>query len=57
MVSEMMGDHVLMFGSDFPHPESRFPDSVDVVLGWDQLDDDFKRRLLWDNPAACFHWD
>ena len=57
MVREMMGDHVLMFGSDFPHAESRFPDSVDEVLGWDQLDDDYKRRLLWDNPTTCFHWD
>ena len=57
MVSEMMGDHVLMFGSDFPHAESRFPDSVDVVLGWDQFDDDYRRRLLWDNAATCFHWE
>ena len=56
MVREAMGDHVLMFGSDFPHAESRFPDSVDVVLDWSELDDDFKRRLLWDNPAECFHW-
>ncbi|MCY4581833.1 MAG: amidohydrolase family protein, partial [Chloroflexi bacterium] len=51
------GDHVLMFGSDFPHAESRFPDSVDLVLGWDNLTDDDKRRLFWDNPATCFHWD
>jgi len=52
-----MGDHVLMFGSDFPHAESRFPDSVDLVLGWDQLNDNDKRRLFWDNPATCFRWD
>ena len=57
MVSDFMGDHVLMFGSDFPHAESRFPDSVDLVLGWDQLNDDDKRRLFWDNPATCFRWD
>ena len=27
MVSDFMGDHVLMFGSDYPHAESRFPRS------------------------------
>ena len=33
MVSEMMGDHVLMFGSDYPpHAESRSPKSLDIVL-------------------------
>lgn len=56
MVSEMMGEHVLMFGSDFPHAESRFPDSVDVVLGWEEIDAELKRKLLWDNPARCFNW-
>ena len=54
MVSEMMGDHVLMFGSDYPHAESRFPDSVDIVLGWDRITEEMKRKLLWDNAAACF---
>ncbi len=27
----LMGDHVLMFSSDYPHAESRFPNSVDLV--------------------------
>ena len=54
MVSESMGDHVLMFGSDYPHAESRFPDSVDIVLGWDRITEEMKRKLLWDNAAACF---
>ena len=32
MVSELMGDGVLMFGSDDPYAESRFPHSVDLVV-------------------------
>jgi predicted TIM-barrel fold metal-dependent hydrolase len=54
-VNQLMGDHVLMFGSDYPHAESRFPDSVDLVIGWEGLSEDEKRKLLWDNPARCFN--
>ncbi|MCY4447223.1 MAG: amidohydrolase family protein [Chloroflexi bacterium] len=55
MVSDFMGDHVLMFGSDYPHAESRFPRSADIVLGWDTLGDDRMRKLMWENAARCFH--
>ena len=57
MVSDFMGEHVLMFGSDFPHAESRFPDSVDEFLGWGKLSDELKKKLLWDNPTKCFRWE
>ena len=55
MVNELMGDQVLMFSSDYPHSESRFPNSVDVVLGWDALSRDAKQKMLWDNAARCFN--
>jgi predicted TIM-barrel fold metal-dependent hydrolase len=54
MVSEMLGDGILMFGSDYPHAESRFPESVDKVLSWDCLSESGMRRLMWDNAARCF---
>ena len=54
VVSDLMGDHMLMFGSDYPHAESRFPNSVDMVLGWESLGADRMRKLLWDNAARCF---
>ena len=47
MVSDFMGDHVLMFGSDYPHAESRFPKSADIVLGWDSLGEERMRKLMW----------
>ena len=37
MVDDLMGDHILTFGSDYPHSESRFPESVDKVMSWDSL--------------------
>ncbi len=54
MVNDLCGDHMLMFSSDYPHAESRFPDSVDIVLGWDSLDADAKQKLFWENAARCF---
>lgn len=54
MVMDDLGDHVLMFGSDYPHAESRFPDSVDKALSWKSLSDDRMRKLMWDNAIGCF---
>jgi predicted TIM-barrel fold metal-dependent hydrolase len=52
MVTDSLGDHILMMGSDYPHSESRFPSSVDEVLGWTALTEEQRRKLLWDNPVA-----
>lgn len=57
MVNELMGDHVLMFGSDYPHAESRFPKSVDIVGGWKSIGEDSMKKLMWDNAAKCFGLD
>ena len=55
MVNELMGDQVLMFSSDYPHAESRFPGSVDLVVDWDVLSREQKQKMLWDNAARCFN--
>jgi predicted TIM-barrel fold metal-dependent hydrolase len=54
MVSSFLGNHVLMFSTDYPHPETRFPDSVDLVLGWQQLEANLLPQLMWDNAVRCF---
>ena len=54
VVNQTLGDHILMFGSDYPHSESRFPESVDRVLGWQNLTPEQLRKLLWDNPVRAF---
>ncbi len=54
MVSQELSHDILMFSTDYPHPETRFPDSVDLMLGWDELDADLKRKSFWDNAVACF---
>jgi len=54
MVMDDLGDHILMFGSDYPHAESRFPDSVDKVLAWDSIGRERMHKLMWDNAVRCF---
>jgi len=53
-VSEFLGDHLLMFSTDYPHPETRFPGSVDLVLGWPEVNPDLMRKILWDNAVKAF---
>jgi predicted TIM-barrel fold metal-dependent hydrolase len=54
MVTDVLGDHILMFGSDYSHPESRFPNSADIPLAWRSLSEDQLRKLCWDNPVRFF---
>jgi predicted TIM-barrel fold metal-dependent hydrolase len=54
MVTDQLGDHVLMFGSDYPHSESRFPESPNNVLEWTSLTPDETRKLFWENPVRFF---
>ncbi len=54
MVNQLLGDQILMFGSDYPHAESRFPESVDKVLSWENLTATELQKLVWDNPVAAF---
>jgi predicted TIM-barrel fold metal-dependent hydrolase len=52
-VTSVFGEDILMFGSDFPHSECQFPNSVDNILTW-SLKPDTKRKLLWDNAARFY---
>jgi hypothetical protein len=37
--------------SDYPHPESRFPESATKVLACKSLGDEVMRKMLWDNAT------
>jgi predicted TIM-barrel fold metal-dependent hydrolase len=52
-VSDLLGDHVLMYASDYPHGESHFPQSAGIVRGW-EMQEDRKRKLLWDNATRLY---
>ena len=41
-----------MYQSDYPHPETRFPDHVDTVVGWrEELGEPAMTKLMWENAA------
>jgi len=52
-VIDLVGDHVLMYASDYPHGESHFPESVSLVLDW-EMDQERKRKLFWDNAVRFY---
>jgi predicted TIM-barrel fold metal-dependent hydrolase len=52
-VADLVGEGVLMYASDYPHGESHFPKSVELVLGW-RMDEARKRRLFWDNAVRFY---
>src|SRR5581483_6610315 len=54
MVADFMGPDVLMYASDYPHPECHFPESVAHFLEWQTLGDDLRRKVLWDNPVKFY---
>ena len=53
MVINFLGPDVLMYASDYPHFECRFPNSVKHFLNWD-LSDELRRRLFWKDPVKFY---
>ena len=52
--STLWGTRTSFFSSDYPHHDSEFPESVKEFLGHDDLTDEAKRKVLWDNCAALY---
>ena len=51
-VIDLMGDHVLMYASDYPHPETLFPDHTDSVIAWrEELGEQVMNKLMWENAS------
>ena len=45
--------HTVVFSTDYPHPDSKYPHAVDAFLELD-LDNDVKRKYLWDNCLRLY---
>lgn len=54
---EAVGNENLVFSTDFPHADSAFPDATNEFLGLDNLSDETKRKVLWDNCARYYGLD
>ena len=52
---DLLGVHTLMWASDYPHPDSTWPESQDVVAKhFDGLPDDQKQAIVWKNAAHLY---
>src|SRR3989475_11941097 len=52
---EELGHH-LVFSTDYPHIDSRYPEAVDAFLAL-PISDATKRQILWDNCARFYGMD
>jgi uncharacterized protein len=57
-VIKWMGDGHILFESDFPHPDSKFPHTSQEFLGLlpDQFSLESKAKILWDNPVDFYRF-
>jgi predicted TIM-barrel fold metal-dependent hydrolase len=49
----LKGRHVV-WGSDYPHPDAKFPGALAALAGLPWSDRDHLRRIVWDNPLEFF---
>ena len=52
-VIDWLGDNQIVFSTDFPHPDSKFPNAVSSFLKL-PIGDESKRKMLWDNCASYY---
>jgi predicted TIM-barrel fold metal-dependent hydrolase len=50
-----IGSGNVVFSTDFPHTDSRYPEAVDTFLRLPLSDED-RRKILWDNCAAFYRY-
>ena len=50
---DYIGNDQLVFSTDYPHGDSRYPNAVNAFLELDITDED-KRKILWDNCARFY---
>jgi predicted TIM-barrel fold metal-dependent hydrolase len=52
-VLDLIGEDRLLFASDYPHPDHKWPETVEAMLAM-PIPDAAKRKVLWDNPVAFY---
>ena len=51
-----MGDGRILFETDYPHPDSKYPRAVSTFLAQEKLSDATKRKILWDNAIDFYRF-
>lgn len=53
---EELGDDRILFETDFPHPDSKYPRAVATFLAQPKLSEESKRKILWDNALDFYRF-
>ena len=51
---DWIGNDNIVFSTDYPHGDSKYPDAVTSFLELG-IPDDAKRKILWDNCASLYN--
>jgi predicted TIM-barrel fold metal-dependent hydrolase len=52
-VLDFIGEDRILFASDYPHPDHKWPETAEAMLAM-PIPDGAKRKILWDNPARFY---
>jgi predicted TIM-barrel fold metal-dependent hydrolase len=57
-VIHWLGDDHIVYETDFPHPDSKYPGATDhfLALEPDLIPDESKRKVLWDNAVDLYRF-
>ena len=54
MIIDLIGDHNIVFSTDYPHGDSDFPEGVAEFLEMDGVSNESRKKILWDNCARLY---
>ena len=54
-VIKHVGDDNLVFSTDWPHGDARYPEATDTLLSMPGISDESKRKIFWDNTARLYN--
>ena len=49
-------DDRILWESDYPHPDSKYPYSSEHFLAMPKVSDESKRKILWDNAIDFYQF-
>jgi predicted TIM-barrel fold metal-dependent hydrolase len=57
-VIRWLGDDHIVYETDFPHPDSKFPHATEHFLGLEPelISEESKRKILWDNAIDLYRF-
>jgi predicted TIM-barrel fold metal-dependent hydrolase len=53
---EELGANRILFETDYPHPDSKYPRAVSTFLGQERVSEESKRKILWDNAIDFYRF-